>query len=92
MTLSKLVMAELVMAVKVNLTGFKQTEVARLKLDGIEWAVMRLRSDGFKWAVAGLHRDFEHVAVGLHSNEWAWGWLIQETWWWQACVKGLWAN
>jgi hypothetical protein len=90
--LGKLAMAELAMVAKVNLTSFEQTEVVRLKSDGIEWVVIRLRSDGFEWAAARLCGDFEHVAAGLHSNRWAQGWLMQKTWWWQAYIKSLWAD
>ena len=41
-------LGELAMVAKVNLTGFEQMEVARLKLDSTGWAVVRLRSNSLE--------------------------------------------
>jgi hypothetical protein len=74
--LGELVMVELAMVVKVNLTGFEQTEVVRLKSDGTGQAAVRLRSDSYEQVATGLRGDFGHVTEGLHSNRWARGQLM----------------
>jgi hypothetical protein len=51
---AKVRLGELVMVAILNLTGFRQTDAVRLKLDSTGWAAVRLRFDSFEWAVAGL--------------------------------------
>ena len=61
-------LGELAMAVIRNSTGFGQTVVARLTLDGTGWVVVRVRFDGFERAVAEPRGGFGQVAMGLNSN------------------------
>ena len=75
-------LGELAVAAILNLTGFRQTEVARLKSDGTGQAAVRLRFDSFARAAAGLQGGLGQVMAALNSDRWAQGRLTQGTLWW----------
>jgi len=75
---------KLAVAAVLSLAGLEQAAVVttRSGLSSLEQAMAKLNAADFEWATAGLGELGTRAnAVGLNSDDGAWGQLKRETWW-----------